>query len=51
MESTCVSLHHHDNGWGQLSMLAMFFVVLLIVSWNQSSKRLGFCLMKIGISL
>ena len=29
----------------------MFFVVLLIVSWNKSSKRLGFCLLKVSISL
>ena len=34
-----------------LDPVLMFFVVLLIVSWNKSSKRLGFCLLKIGISL
>ena len=33
-----------------VSMLAMFFVVLLIVSWNKSSKRLAFCLFKVSIS-
>ena len=32
-------------------MIAMFFVVLLIVSWNKSSERLGFCLLKVNISL
>ena len=32
-------------------MLAMFFVVLLTVSWNKSSKGLGFCLLKVGICL
>ena len=29
----------------------MLLVVLLTVSWNKSSKGLGFCLLKVGISL
>ena len=40
----------HSLLW-QLSMLAMFFIVLLIVSWNKSFERLWFCRLKVGISL
>ena len=41
------------RGVYEWSMLAVFFVVSLTVSWHKSSKRLGFCLlkMKFGISL
>ena len=38
-EATCVSFHYYGNGQ---FMIAMFFVVLLIVSWNKSSERRGF---------
>ena len=50
-EGTCISFHHHAMHACKWSILAMFFVVLLIVSWKKSSKRLGFCLFKINISL
>ena len=32
-------------------MLAMFFAVLFTFSGNKCSKRLWFCLLKVGISL
>ena len=44
-EATCVSFHHHDSG------LYVSHVRCLIVSWNKSFKRLGFCLLMFGISL
>ena len=45
-EGKCVLFHYYDNG-----QFAICFDVVLVVSWNKSSKRLGFCLLKIGISL
>ena len=29
----------------------MFFIVLLIISWNKSSESFGFCLLKVRTSL
>ena len=46
MEATHVSFHCYDS-----VKVSHVFVVLLIVSWNKSSKWLGVCLLKVGMSL
>ena len=44
-EATCVSFYYCDNG-----LLTAFYIVFLIVPSNESSDRLGFCLLKLGIN-
>ena len=43
-EASCLSFHYYDNG--QCHPCCCF-----IVSWNKTSKSVGFCLLKVGISL
>ena len=47
-EATCVSIHYYGNGQCYLCSL---LIIIIACFNNKSSRKLGFCLLKVGIIL